>query len=78
MKISIMGVGYVGLANAVLLSQNHEVVCFDIDPIKVSKINKKISPIEDLEIENYLLNKNLNLSATSSEEEAILNSDFSL
>ena len=76
MKISIIGVGYVGLANAVLLSQNHEVVCFDIDPIKVLKINKKISPIEDIEIENYFLNKNLNLSATSSEEEAILNSDF--
>ena len=76
MKIAVVGTGYVGLANAVLLSQNHEVICLDIDSDKVLKINKKISPIEDCEIEDYLLNKNLNLAATTIKNDAINNANY--
>jgi len=64
MKIAIAGMGYVGLSNAVLLAQNNEVTAFDIDANKVTLVNQKKSPIADIEIEQYLLQKNLNLQAT--------------
>ena len=76
MKIAIAGIGYVGLANAILLSQNHEVICFDINRTKVSLINKKISPVEDSEIEKFLSEQNLNISATTFSDEAYKNADY--
>ena len=57
--------GYVGTANAVLLASKNEVVCFDLDENKVSKINNKISPIKDKQVSEYLFNKDLNIKATS-------------
>ena len=65
MKIAIAGTGYVGLSNAILLSQNHEVVAVDIIQEKVNMINNKKSPIVDKEIEEYLATKELNLVATT-------------
>ncbi|OSB10695.1 UDP-glucose 6-dehydrogenase [Paraclostridium bifermentans] len=65
MKIAITGAGYVGLSNAILLSQFNEVVAVDIMQEKVDMINNKKSPIVDEEIEEYLVNKNLNLTATT-------------
>ena len=65
MKIAVVGTGYVGLSNAVLLAQNHEVMAVDIVEDKVNKINQRISPIVDNEIQEYLSTKNLNLVATT-------------
>lgn len=65
MKIAIFGTGYVGLSNAILLAQHHEVVAVDIIKEKVLKINSKESPIKDKEIEDFLQNRNLNLFATT-------------
>ena len=76
MKIAISGIGYVGLSNAILLSQNHEVLALDVNPEKVDKINKRISPIVDDDVEDYLSNKKLNLKATLSIEEAYTNADY--
>ncbi|MBR5225088.1 MAG: nucleotide sugar dehydrogenase [Clostridia bacterium] len=64
MKISVAGTGYVGLSIAVLLSQHHEVTAVDIIPEKVDMINGGVSPIADAEIERYLKEKKLNLTAT--------------
>lgn len=76
MKIAVAGTGYVGLSNAVLLSQNNEVYAVDIIPEKVDMINNKKSPIVDKEIQEYLDNKNLNLKATLNAEEAYKDADF--
>ena len=70
MKIAIAGTGYVGLSNAVLLAQHNEVVALDIISEKVDMLNRKESPIEDLEIEDYLAHKTINLRATLSKQEA--------
>ena len=76
MKIAIAGTGYVGLSNAVLLAQNHEVVAFDILPEKVELINSLKSPIHDPEIEDFLKNKELNLRATTDQKDAFLDAKF--
>ncbi|WNS43530.1 nucleotide sugar dehydrogenase [Paenibacillus sp. MMS20-IR301] len=65
MKIAIVGIGYVGLSNAILLAQHNEVYALDVDQEKVRQVNEKISPIVDAEIEEYLKNCNLKLKATS-------------
>lgn len=65
MKITIAGTGYVGLSLAVLLAQHNQVYAVDIIEDKVNKINNKVSPIQDKEIEDYLKNKPLNLIATT-------------
>lgn len=76
MKIAVAGTGYVGLSNAVLLSQHNEVYAVDVIPDKVQMINNKISPIVDAEIEEYLANKELNLTATTDAEMAYGNAEF--
>ena len=76
MKIAVAGTGYVGLSIATLLSQHHEVMAVDIVPEKVEKINNKISPIQDEYIEQYLAEKDLNLTATLDAEVAYKDADF--
>ena len=76
MKIVIVGAGYVGLSNAILLSQNHEVYVLDTNHLKIEQLNKKISPIYDNEIEDFLINKNLNLTATLDKNLAYKGADF--
>ncbi|MDR9498564.1 MAG: nucleotide sugar dehydrogenase [Hydrogenovibrio sp.] len=76
MKIVVAGTGYVGLSLAVLLSQNHEVVALDIIQEKVDLINNRTSPIVDTEIEDFLANKNLNLTATTDPVKAYQDADF--
>ena len=76
MKIAIAGTGYVGLSNAILLAQHHEVVALDISAEKVDLINRKKSPIIDTEIEDYLSSKTLNLRATLDKHEAYAGADF--
>jgi len=78
MKIAIAGTGYVGLSNAVLLSQNNKVVALDIIPEKVELINKRISPIEDKEITDFFQNKELNLKATTDKKKAYEGAEYVL
>ncbi len=76
MKIAVAGTGYVGLSNAVLLAQHHEVTAVDIIPEKVEMLNNKKSPIVDEEIETYLREKELNLKATLNGAEAYKDAEF--
>ena len=76
MKISIAGVGFVGLSNAVLLAQHNEVVAIDILPEKVAMLNRKQSPIEDPELAHYLAHKPLNFKATLDKTEAYGDASF--
>lgn len=76
MKIAVAGTGYVGMSLAVLLSQHHEVVALDIVEEKIELINNKKSPIADTEIEQFLTNKDLNLTATLDKEKAYSGADF--
>ena len=76
MKITVSGTGYVGLSNAVLLAQHNKVTAIDIVQEKVDLINNKKSPIVDPEIEEFLATKDLNLKATTDEEEAYQDADF--
>lgn len=76
MKIAVAGTGYVGLSNAILLAQNNEVTAVDIIQEKVDMINNRISPIIDTEIQEYLKERELNLTATTDSESAYKNADF--
>lgn len=76
MKITIVGAGYVGLSNAILLAQQHDVTLLDISPEKVQLVNSKVSPIQDVEISEYLANKSLNLHATIDSTAAYADADY--
>ena len=76
LKITVVGSGYVGMSMSVLLSQNNQVTVYDIDENKVKKINNKQSTVQDSLINEYLLNKELHLSATSNQNEAYTKADF--
>lgn len=78
MKITIVGTGYVGLSNAVLLAQKYSITALDIDENKIKKINQRQSPIDDKEIENFLARKELDLIATTDKMQAYKDADYVL
>ena len=75
-KIAVVGIGYVGISNSILLAQHNEVVALDVVKEKVDMLNNGISPIEDKEISEYLATKKLNFKATLDKNEAYHNADF--
>ena len=75
-KIGVIGTGYVGLSNAVLLSQHNEVVALDIDESRVAMVNNRVSPIVDAELEDFLANRALNLRATTDKRDVYLGAEF--
>lgn len=76
MKISVVGTGYVGLSNAMLLAQHNEVIAVDVVAEKIDMLNAKKSPIEDKDIEDFLLNKAIDFTATLNAKKAYENADF--
>jgi len=76
MKIAIAGTGYVGLSNAVILAQHHEVLAVDIDSAKVELLSRRVSPIADTELEDYLATRKLDLTPTLDAEAAYRDADF--
>jgi UDPglucose 6-dehydrogenase len=76
MKIAIAGTGYVGLSNGILLAQHNKVVALDVVPEKIDMLNNKISPIEDMELEDYLANRELDFTATLDRSIAYRDADF--
>jgi len=76
MKIAVVGTGYVGLSNAMLLAQHNEVVALDIDEQKIALLNNKKSPIVDTEISEFLTRSDLNFTATTDKNAAYKNADF--
>ncbi len=76
MKIAVVGTGYVGLSNAMLLAQHNEVVALDIDEQKIALLNNKKSPIVDIEISEFLTRSDLNFTATTDKNAAYKNADF--
>jgi len=75
-KVAVVGTGYVGLSNAVLLAQHNEVVALDIDEHRVRMVNDRVSPIVDAELQDYLANRPLNLRATTTPEDAYAGAEF--
>ena len=78
MKIAVAGLGYVGLSNAVVLAQHHDVIAVDVDPERVDLLNKKVSPIEDVELQDYLTNRPLSLTATLDQDAAYADAAFAI
>ena len=76
MRIAVIGTGYVGLSIATLLSQHHEVVAMDVSESKIDAINRRVSPIQDAEIERYFAKKELHMHATQSITEACAGVEF--
>ena len=76
MKIAVAGLGYVGLSNAVLLAQNHDVTAVDISENRVQTVNDGKCPIVDAELEDFLANRSLQLTATTDAEVAYAQADY--
>ena len=76
MKIVVVGAGYVGLSNALLLSQNHDVILLDIDSTRVANINNKVSPIQDEKVQDFLEKQQLKLFATTNNRQAYENASY--
>ncbi|AMN67417.1 MULTISPECIES: nucleotide sugar dehydrogenase [unclassified Psychrobacter] len=76
MKITVVGTGYVGLSNAMLLAQHNKVIAVDVVPERIELLNSKKSPIEDKDIEDFLLNKNIDFTATLNAKNAYKDADF--
>ena len=76
MKIAVVGLGYVGLSNAVLLAQHHQVVAVDVTQARVDMVNARRSPIEDVELSDYLANRKLDLTATTDLASAVAGASF--
>ncbi|MBU1801446.1 MAG: nucleotide sugar dehydrogenase [Actinobacteria bacterium] len=78
MKIAVAGLGYVGLSNAVVLAQHHDVVAVDVDESRVAQVNNRRSPIEDVELEQFLAERELHLTATLDKQGAYTGADFAI
>ena len=78
MKIAVIGAGYVGISNAIILAQNHQVIVYDISEAKIAKINTKKSTVKDKLIEEYLQRKNINISGTNDIHEAVKGARYTI